>query len=51
MRRFVLGLGVGFVVGSATIIAGLSAFLRVPVSSAAATAEPILVFETDRVKA
>ena len=51
MRRFVIGLGVGLVIGSAGIIVGLIALLRVPVSSAAATAEPMLVFETDRMKA
>ena len=52
MRRFVLGLGIGLMIGSATILVGLIALLYVPViSSAAATAEPILVLETDRVKA
>ena len=51
MRRFVIGLGVGLVIGSATVIVGLIAFLRVPVSSAAATAEPTLLLETARVKA
>jgi hypothetical protein len=51
MKRFVLGLGIGLAIGSGSIIAGIVAFLRVPVSIAAATAEPMLVFETDRVKA
>ena len=51
MRPFVLGLGIGLAIGSGSIIAGLVAFLRVPLSIAAATAEPILIFETDRVKA
>jgi quercetin dioxygenase-like cupin family protein len=51
MRRFVLGLGIGLAIGSGSIIAGIVAFLRVPASIAAATAEPMLVFETDRVKA
>ena len=51
MRRFVVGLGIGLVIGSASILVGLIALLRVPVSNAAATAESILVLETDRVKA
>lgn len=51
MRRFLIGLGVGLVLGSTTVIVGVIALLRVPVSSAAATAEPILLLETDRVKA
>ena len=51
MRRFVVGLGIGLVIGSASILVGLIVLLRIPVSNAAATAEPILVLETDRVKA
>lgn len=51
MRRFVIGLGIGLVLGSATVIVGLVALLRVSVSNAAATAEPTLLLETDRVKA
>lgn len=51
MRRFVIGLGIGLMIGSAPILVGLIALLCIPVSNAAATAEPILIFETDRVKA
>src|SRR5918992_1241932 len=51
MRRFVLGLGIGIAIGSAGLITGMIALLYTPVSIAAATAEPILVLETDRVKA
>jgi quercetin dioxygenase-like cupin family protein len=51
MRRFVLGLGIGLTIGGGIVTAGLVAFLRVPLSIAAATAEPILIFETDRVRA
>jgi quercetin dioxygenase-like cupin family protein len=51
MTRFVFGLGLGIAIGLSSAIAGLIAFLQVPSSVAAATAEPVLVFETDRVKA
>lgn len=51
MRRFLIGVGIGLVIGSTTVIVGVIALLRVPLSSAAATAEPILLLETDRVKA
>ena len=51
MRRFVIGLGIGIALGSASVLAGMAVLLYVPVTLAAATAEPVLVFATDRVKA
>ena len=51
MIRFVFGLGLGIAIGISSVIAGLIAFVQVPASVAAATAEPVLIFETDRVKA
>lgn len=45
MRRFLIGGGIGLVIGSTTAIVGGIALLRVPLSRAAATAEPILLLE------
>jgi predicted metal-dependent enzyme (double-stranded beta helix superfamily) len=52
MKRFVLGLGLGMLIGSAGFAAVLVIPTGVRVSTAAGTiAEPILLFENNRVKA
>jgi predicted metal-dependent enzyme (double-stranded beta helix superfamily) len=51
MKRFVLGLGLGFLVGLASVALMLAVLLRIPDSVAGSTAEPILLLENDRVRA
>ena len=52
MKRFVLGLGLGMLIGIAGFAAVLVILTGVQVSTAAGTsAEPILLFENNRVKA
>jgi predicted metal-dependent enzyme (double-stranded beta helix superfamily) len=51
MKRFVFGVGVGIVLGLTSVVLTLIFLLQVPSSRAGATAEPILLFENDRVKA
>jgi predicted metal-dependent enzyme (double-stranded beta helix superfamily) len=51
MKRFVLGLGIGVLLGLASVVVALAILLRASDSTAGAVAEPMLVFENDRVKA
>jgi predicted metal-dependent enzyme (double-stranded beta helix superfamily) len=50
MKRFALGLGLGIIVGVASMAGGFIVILRLP-AGAAATAVPTLLFENNRVKA
>jgi len=51
MKRFACGWGIGLLVGIMSGIAFLAAPLYISLSVAASTAQPILLFENDRVKA
>jgi quercetin dioxygenase-like cupin family protein len=51
MKRFVLGLGIGIFLGLTSVVLTLVFLFRAPNSLAGSTAEPILIFENDRVKA
>lgn len=51
MKRFVLGLGLGFLIGLASVALMVAVLLRVPASLAGSTAEPILLLENDRIRA
>jgi predicted metal-dependent enzyme (double-stranded beta helix superfamily) len=50
MKRFALGLGLGIIIGVASITVALIVVLRMP-AGAAATGMPTLLFENTRVKA
>lgn len=51
MKRFVLGLGIGVLVGIGGVAALLTVLTQIPASAAGATASPTLLFENSRVKA
>lgn len=51
MKRFVLGLGLGFFIGLASMTFMLAVLLRAPTSVAGATVEPLLLLENDRIRA
>jgi len=51
MKRFALGLGLGIIVGVASVVVAFLVALRVPVGAAAAAGVPTLLFENNRVKA
>src|SRR5258706_11309722 len=51
MKRFVLGVGVGLVLGSASVVITLAFLFHVPDSIAGASAAPTLLFENERVRA
>lgn len=51
MKRFVLGLGVGVLIGLVSVLLTLAALLHnMPESLAESTAEPVLLLENDRVR-
>lgn len=51
MKRFTLGLGIGLLLGLASAVLALAFLFHVPQGLAASTAEPVLLFENDRVRA
>ena len=51
MKRFILGLGVGVLVGVAGRVVLLTVLTQVPVSAAGSVVPPTLLFENSRVKA
>ena len=51
MKRFVLGLVIGFMLGLASVILTLAFLFRIPVSTASSTVEPTLLLENDRLRA
>src|SRR5215831_13202944 len=51
MKRFALGLGIGFILGLASVGIMLAFLFHVPNSIAGAAATPTLLFENERVRA
>ena len=51
MKRFVLGLAIGFFLGLASVALALAFLFRIPVSSASATVEPTLLLDNARIRA
>ncbi len=51
MKRLALGLGIGFILGLASVGVMLAFLFHVPNSIAGATATPTLLFENERVRA